>query len=117
MRGFCGYPIYGGQGSVGFVGWRFFQAYGLLEYRMNNLSAYEAQEVRGRVTEIMVLDAAVPGAGSNLDTDAASVWTHNKQEVRDRQQLLELRCKRLCQAVGVPPGPEFGCGNGVRLVV
>ncbi len=40
IRRFCGYPAYG-AGAAGFQSWRFYQAYGMLEYRMNNLSAAE----------------------------------------------------------------------------
>ncbi len=44
IRRFCGYPAYGGSPS-GFQSWRFFQAYGLLEYRLQNLSPAEQQVV------------------------------------------------------------------------
>jgi hypothetical protein len=40
IRRFCGYPAYG-AGGAGFSSWRFFQAYGTLEYRMNNLAPAE----------------------------------------------------------------------------
>ena len=34
IRRHCGYPAYG-AGAAGFQAWRFYQAYGLLEYRIN----------------------------------------------------------------------------------
>jgi hypothetical protein len=90
IRRFCGYPVYG-PGQVGFQGWRFFQAYGLLEYRMNNLAPAEYQNVRYILAQLYPLESAVWTAGSNLDTDQASVWKHNKQEVQDRTSLSTTR--------------------------
>ena len=40
IRRHCGYPAYGNAGS-GFSSWRYYQANGLLEYRMNHLSLSE----------------------------------------------------------------------------
>ncbi len=40
VRRFCGYPAYG-AGAAGNMGWRFYTAYGALEYRLSNLSAAE----------------------------------------------------------------------------
>ena len=45
IRRFCGYPAYGSTSSS-MQNWRFFQAYGLMEFRMNNLSDAEAGVVR-----------------------------------------------------------------------
>ncbi len=116
VRGYCGYPPYG-AGNSGFQGWRFFQAYGTLEFRMNNLAPAEYQEVRGRVTEIQTLDAAVPQAGANIDTDEAGPWKHNKNEVADRQKLYRLRRMELCRALGIDPGPAMGSSNSMSMVI
>jgi hypothetical protein len=115
MRRFCGYPAYG-FGPAGFQGWRFFQAYGLLEYRLNNLDPTEGAVCQTYLTNLRTLEAAVPGAGGNLDTDQAAVWTHNKSEVQDRSALLDDWRRRLCGFLGIPPGPSLGNG-GVFLVV
>ncbi len=115
MRRFCGYPAYG-FGPAGFQGWRFFQAYGLLEYRLNNLDPTEGAVCQTYLTNLCTLEAAVPGAGGNLDTDQAAVWTHNKSEVQDRSALLDDWRRRLCGFLGIPPGPSLGNG-GVFLVV
>jgi hypothetical protein len=115
VRRFCGYPAYG-AGPAGFQGWRFFQAYGLLEYRLNNLDPTEVTVVQSYLTSLRQLESAIPGAGANLDTDQAAVWTHNKNEVADRMALFDGWRRRLCGFLGVPAGPELGDG-GVRLVV
>jgi hypothetical protein len=44
------------------------------------------------------------------------VWTHNRDEVRDRLRLFDDWRRRLCGFMGVPPGPALGTG-GVALVV
>jgi hypothetical protein len=115
IRRFCGYPAYGASAS-GFDNWRFFQVYGLLEYRMNNLSDAEATVVRRYLGTLTVLEYAVPHAGENLDTDQAAVWTRNRDEMRDRTKLLDDWRRRLCGFFGIPPGPSLVDG-GIRLVV
>lgn len=115
IRRFCGYPAYG-SGAAGFQNWRFFQAYGLLEYRVNNLAGAEEQVVRGYLVNLNALEAAIPQSGQNLDTDQAAVWTRNADEVCDRQCLFDDWRRRLCGFLGVPPGPSLA-GRGVTLVV
>jgi hypothetical protein len=114
-RRFCGYPAFGAE-SGGFTGWRFYQAYGLLEFRMNNLSSNEILVVQGYLTTLRALESAVPGSAPNLDTDRAAVWSHNRDEVRDRTLLFDDWRRRLCQFFGVPLGPGFAAGT-VRIVV
>lgn len=117
IRRFCGYPAYG-AGAAGFQSWRFFQAYGTLEYRMNNMAPAETQIARQYLTSLYTLEAAIPAAGQNLDTDEAAVWVHNKNEVSDRTALFNSWCRRLCGFLGVPPGPALSDGsNSVSLVV
>lgn len=106
IRRFCGYPTYG-IGQAGFNGWRFFQAYGLLEYRLNNFAPEEYQRVRYLLSQLTPLESAIWGASGNLSTDAAAVWTHNKNEVRDRIALYNHQRIELCNVVGVPPGPNL----------
>ena len=115
IRRFCGYPAYG-AGTAGNMGWRFYQAYGALEYRMSNLSSEEEAVVRSYLSTLNTLEAAVPGAGNNLDTEQAAVWTHNANEVRDRERLLDGWRRRLCGFFGLPPGTALGHA-GITLVV
>ncbi|MDE8342954.1 MAG: hypothetical protein POG24_03955, partial [Acidocella sp.] len=115
-RRFCGYPAYGGT-PAGFQSWRFFQAYGLLEYRMNNLLPEESTVVLNYLFTLYPLESAVPNSGNNLDTDQASVWTHNRHEVADRTRLYDEWRRRLCAFLGVPPGPGLVSGGSITLVV
>jgi len=115
IRRFCGYPAYGASPS-GNIGWRFYTAYGLLEYRMNNLSTAEIEVVVNYLATLYQLEAAVPTASSNLDSDAAASWKHNQSEVRDRLLLLDEWRKRLCSFFGVPEG-EGLARSGVSWIV
>jgi hypothetical protein len=115
IRRFCGYPAYG-AGAAGFESWRFFQAYGTLEYRMNNMAPAEVAVTLQYLSTLATLEFAVPTTSENLDTDAAATWTHNKDELRDRANLFDAWRRRLCGFLGVPPGPALGQA-GVTLVV
>jgi hypothetical protein len=115
IRRFCGYPAYG-VGATGFEGWRFFQAYGLLEYRMNNLSPSEIAVVTGYLSTLHTLERAVPETGETLGTAEAAVWTRNPYEVRERAGLFDDWRRRLCAFMGVPNGPGLGDGS-LKLVV
>lgn len=115
VRRFCGYPAYGAAPS-GMQTWRFYQAYGLLEFRMNNLSDDELTIVRRYLATLTGLEIAIPLSGANLDTDQAAVWHHNQDEVRDRAALFDDWRRRLCAFLGLPPGPVL-TGSGVTLIV
>ncbi len=115
IRRYCGYPAYGAA-ATGFSSWRFFQVYGLLEFRMDNLASSEEAIVRRYLGTLNVLEGAVPRAGDNLDTSEAAVWTHNRDEVRDRTKLFDDWRRRLCGFFGIPPGPAL-TDSGIGLVV
>lgn len=115
IRRYCGYPAYG-AGASGFQGWRFFQAYGLLEYRLSNLAPAEEAVARGYLAQLAPLELEIPATGSRLDTAEAAVWTRNPQELRDRTRLFDDWRRRLCGFLGVPPGPGLGDGQ-IAVVV
>jgi hypothetical protein len=115
-RRFCGYPAYG-DGDDGNGGWRFYQAYGALEYRLTNLSVSELVVIRSYLVTLNGLEMAVPGAAANLDTQSAAVWVRNPDEVSDRMRLLTGWSRRLCGFLGIPPGPGLRGGSSLALVV
>ncbi len=115
IRRYCGYPAYG-AGASGFQGWRFFQAYGLMEFRLNNLSDAEIAVVVTYLTTLATLETAITDAGSRLDTETAAVWTRNPYEVRERAALFDDWRRRLCAFLGLPPGPGLADGS-LALVV
>ena len=116
IRRFCGYPAYGAA-PTGMQSWRFFQVYGLLEFRLTNLSDAEIAIARRYLGTLTTLELAVPAASENLDTDQASVWSRNKNEIADRTRLLDNWRQRLCGFLGVPVGPSLAGGTSIALVV
>ena len=106
IRRFCGYPAYG-AGSSGFQSWRFFEAYGTLEFRLTNLAPSEFQVVRQYLLTPYSMEQAVPSASTNMDTDQAAAWKHNKSEIVERARLFDDWCRRLIAFLGIPAGPSF----------
>lgn len=118
IRRHCYYPVFGAP-PASFQSYRFFQAYGTLEYRMSNLLPEEEAIVTTKLANLGNLETAISGASANLDTDKAAVWTHNKNEVRDRIALYSYWRIDLCDYLGIPPGPRYasGSGGGISLTV
>lgn len=117
IRRFCGYPAYG-DGSVVFPYPWIMRQYLALEYRLQHLSQDEGGVVVNTyLANLSTLENAIPGTGANLDTQQAAVWTHNPNEQRDRERLLDSWRRRLCDFLGVPPGPNFSGGSTVQMVV
>lgn len=115
-RRFCGYPAYG-AGAAGNAGWRFFQAYGLMEYRLNNLLPEEEAVLRTQLATVRALERGLAQASTNLDTDQAATWTRNRSEVEDRTRLLDDWRRRLCAFLGLPPGPGLAGAGPTRALV
>lgn len=118
IRRYCGFPVFGNDvtASPPTFGYRYYTQYLILEYRMNNLSVDEETTLQNvYLTNLTTLEAAIPSSSSNLDTDQAAVWYHNKFEVRDRFRLFDLWCKRLADFMGVS-GPDLNKPTSIMLV-
>jgi hypothetical protein len=116
IRRHCGYPAVG-TGADGFQNWRFYQAYGLLEYRLQRLSGSEETVARSYLATLSSLEAAIPASGATLDTAEAAVWTRNENELAERMNLFDEWRKRLCGFLGIPAGPALAAARSVSLVV
>jgi hypothetical protein len=116
VRRFCGLPLYGGLPVQAF-GWRFFQKYGTLEFRIDNMQPAEETVLLNYLTKLNALEEAIYGTSDNLDTDVAAVWTHNKNEQRDREALYSSFRVKLCDFIGIPPGSGISRGGSIALVV
>jgi len=116
VRDFCGYPAYG-DGNSGFQGWRYFQPYGVLEYRMSNMAPGQLQKARQYLADLYALKAAVPASSANLDTDQAAVWHHNRDEVAHRMHLYDTWRRQLIAFLGVPPGPALSGASGMNAII
>ncbi len=115
VRRFCGYPAYGASSS-GAQSWRYFQSYGQLEFRLANLADAEIIVVRRYLGTLTALELAVPAISEHLDTDQASMWTRNKDELGDRIRLLDEWRRRLRGFLGIAEGPAL-TRNAVTVVV
>lgn len=116
LRRFLGYSLYGAAPTP-LNGYRFFTAYGTMEYRLQNASAEEAAVVVNTfLANLNALEQAIVNASANLDTERAAVWFHNKNEVGDRVGLFNLWRQRLANFFGLPLGDTLA-GRSARLVV
>lgn len=114
-RRFCGYSVYG-PGASGFEGWRFFQAYGMLEYRLTNLAQSELTNLRQYLGQIATLETEILGSTSKIDIDTAAVFKRNTNAMFERNTIFDNWRIRLCGFLGIPPGPEMQ-GQGRRIIV
>lgn len=112
IRRFCGYPVFGNEATQHF-GYRYFNWYGTLEYRLNHLQVSEETVIRDTyLPRLAQLEAdLVDQTRTNLDTDQAAVWKHNQREHKDRAALLDDLRRRLCGFLGVQPGPALAQAN------
>ena len=89
---------------------------GVLERRLLDLTAPEAEVLRAYLSTLATLERAVTDAGAGLDTASAAGWVRNPAELAERLRLFDAWRRRLCAFLGVPPGPALGAG-GLLLVV
>lgn len=115
VRRFCGFAAFGGQPVQAF-GHRFYQHYGTLEFRMNNMQDAEESIVRQYLADLRQLESDIVASRENLDTEQAAVWRHNSREVIERRDLFDDWRRRLCEFLGLAPGPGLG-QSGLSLVV
>lgn len=118
IRRYCGYGLYGTGSPLPASGYRFSTQYGVLEYKMNTLGAEEESVVRTNyLANLSTLESAIVGTSANLDTEAAAVWVHNKNELKDRKELYAEWRRELCAFLGIQAGPSLSSGGGVTVVV
>ncbi|NHN84480.1 hypothetical protein GOB93_07450 [Acetobacter musti] len=115
VRRYCWYPALGSDTSIRNT-WPYFDKYGDFEYKLNNLSEPEIGVLRSMLGTLSCLEAGPSQAAQNIDTDKASVWTHNKTEVKERIHLFYQQRLELVRFLGVEPGPGY-CPNTIRFVV
>ncbi|MCB8881696.1 hypothetical protein ACELLULO517_15720 [Acidisoma cellulosilytica] len=116
IRFFCGYEMYGNS-AAGFLGYRFFQEQGFLEYRLTNAAPSECASIRQMLSEMQTLRTAILGASTMMGTDQAAVWTRNRNEARDRTALYDQWRTQLCRYLGVPAGPGIASAQAGRIIV
>jgi len=117
VRRFMGYPLTGTTMAITDDQDLVYGYFGMvvmsLHTRLTTLSASEETVlINTYLTPLYTLETAIFGAGDNLDTDQAAVWTRNKSEVADRSKLFDSWRRRMCGFLGFAPGPALGNGAG-----
>jgi len=116
IRYYCGYGALGQQ-MLPANGYRFFTAYGEMEYKLINMQPEEEDEVVNYyLVNLQQLKTDIPTVRDNVDTKQAAVWHWNDMEFRDRRTLFNYVRLELCNFLGLVPGPHLGAG-GVRFSV
>jgi len=106
IRRFCGYPAYGAFGYVWSPG------YAYLDTQIAAMAPAEVAVIRTTyLPALYTMETAIDNSGTNLDTDQAAVWLHNKQEVADRTSLFNQKRRGLCDFIGCPYGPGLQAGG------
>ena len=118
-RRFLGYPLAGTTMQIteyqDVVYMRFGMVTMSLYMRLTSLSASEEAVLIGTyLTNLYALETAITAASSSLGTAEASVWKRNPDEINERNRLFDGWRQRLCDFIGIAPGP--GLGGGTRLV-
>jgi hypothetical protein len=117
IRKYAGYPAFGGVPIPNF-GFRFFQAYGDLEFRLVNLAAdEEAEVINNFLPKLTLLESDIYGVRDNSDTSQAAVWYRNKFELRERIANYTHWRKWLCNFIGCQIGPNILTDVGYRIMV
>lgn len=120
VRRFAGFPSLGtdtpADASRDFAyGWVSPGVWQTLFTRLENMPAEtESTLITVYLVNLYALESAIPAASCNLDTDVAAVWTRNQNEVSDRTRLFDMWRRRMCQLIGIAPGPYLGEG-GLRI--
>ena len=123
VRRFAGYPMLGtdtpADDSRDFAyGWVSPGVWQTLFHRLNNLTPEnETTLTTVYLTTLYTLETAITDSGTDLDTASAGPWVRNPTEIADRTKLFDMWRRRMCQFLGIAPGPSLGNGgNSVRLV-
>lgn len=120
VRRFAGYPLLAdtvADNSRDFAyGWVSPGTWATLYHRLTNLRPEEESTlISVYLTSLAQLETDLVSTTDNLDTDQAAVWYHNKNEMRDREKMLDMWRRRMCYFIGIPPGPSLGNG-GTQIV-
>lgn len=117
VRRFAGYPALGtdtpADDSRDFAyGWVSPGVWQTLFHRLANLTPENETTLTSiYLTNLYALETAIVGAAANLDTAQAAVWTRNPTEVSDRMKLFDDWRRRMCNFLGIAPGPSLGRGG------
>jgi hypothetical protein len=117
VRRYAGYPQVGSNHTVDdsrdfAAGWVLPGVWETLYSILTNLTAEnEAVLINTYLTNLNSLETAIVSAAANLDTQSAAVWVRNPNEVKDRERLFDSWRRRMCNFLGIAPGPSLQPNN------
>jgi hypothetical protein len=109
IRKYCGY------GAMTAIAFNSQGGMGKLNILIGGLAAEEEAEIQAQLVNLKILEDAVMLASDNLDTVSAGPLVLNRNEVADRKGLFNNYRMRLCEFLGMEPGPGL-TGGGARVV-
>lgn len=107
------FPMLGAFNTQAF-GYRWATEYGLLEFRMNSMGPQEEEQFRALLSQCLNLENNILNVSADLDTDTAGPWKRNKAQLRENTQLYTMWRLKLCQFIGLNPGPQY---RGNRIIM
>lgn len=116
LRRMMWYPIFGSANTQAY-GFRYMSQYGLMEYRFINMSAEEEMALLVLLNQCLALEIKLAAVSDDLDTSKAGPWTRNSKQLRENNSLLTLWRKKLCEYIGILPGPMHSMGGNKRITV
>lgn len=111
IRFYCGYSAFGSTPIPNFA-WRYMTQYGDLEFRLNNMSQDEQDEVINfYLPNLLLLKQDIPAVRENSEIERAAVWYRNKNELKERRANFTGLRMDLCHFIGCDYGPGLitGC--------
>ena len=119
VRRFAGYALPGADiiidASRDFAyGWVAPGVYQTLFTLLQNLRpAAESILLNNYLPTLNKMERELDEAGANMDTLEAGVWKWNTNEFSDRKRLFNNKRRRMCEQLGINPGP--GLKGGGRI--
>jgi hypothetical protein len=108
IRKFCGYGV---KTPIGLT---LDGDYGRLEFVLNNMDDDEANDVRvSYLSNLQDYESAILLTADSVDTAQAAVWTRNPKELQERTAIYNGLRKRLCEYIGIAPGPGLNVGGKI----
>lgn len=80
---------------------------GILEHRITSLTETEGEWVTAQLVILRKLEADLVDANDNLDTNKIAVIDRNPTELIEREAFISRQRHKLCNFLGVQPGPDL----------
>lgn len=90
------------------LGYRWATAYGLMEFRMYNMTPQEEDEIRTLLAQTLTCEQNILNVSQDMDTAAAGPWKRNPKQLAENRSLFTEWRFKLLAFFALEPGPEYG---------